>query len=802
MKFLHSLTAIAVAAALSACGGDDEKNVAPIATDDSYTATVGATNTIDVLANDSDENTKDTLSVTAVTQPDSGSVTINSDGTLSFEPSGDTLGDDSFTYTVSDGELDDTATVSLTVQQALAFSGKVVDAAIPNATVTITIGEDTFTTTADEDGNYTLEVFYTDGTKLVKIEAVGSADNEQDHVDLTSLMPSLATLQGLAGDDAIVQRSEAGGTNVTNVTTASYVLTKEANGGEDPADENTLSAAESNIDGTKVLEIAAVIKVIVDNPDFDLPDGVSTIGELINDETAYNDYVAYVENTDPTALQAAADAIVEDEELTVASTQFKLPAFYIQLPTTQPGFIARGDSTLYFNDDGTGVYINGFFGLENETDFTWSRDDNGYYALDFATPAVYIDYPAVTDETDDATILAAYDDASVYQVETEVSVSALAFKLLVDGKTVDLVQAKETYTKVYQPLNGVDGKTYQIPTAQGVRKFQYSYLNGDALPKIAGTEADLTTQQWVLPIVGLAAPGDMHEALQPDLITFNSDGSFGSDYAGVDGEWSLTDSIISMSYTSEEFGDVEQKVQIVSTKNGVYTAFVEVSSEAANATWYDWVAPRDPEYTIDPADLVNTAATMWLTNPNIWYASQWDQAENLPSVFTILGWQFDEAGKAYRTSVGCQEYYIDGTCTYDSTLVVLNNSTRNYRVIEDSSGQQRIQMAYNFECFGAGNQVDANCAAYEYIPLQEAENGQITLLESVFVDRDPSTPVNLVSGFTPRVTVSIPFEFPQGIENSAFPGATASSGQAMPAGKVDRVSFLGKTKSAPLVINH
>lgn len=801
MKFLHSLTAIAVAAALSACGGDDEKNVAPTAADDSYTATVGATNTIDVLANDSDENSEDTLTVTSVTQPTSGSVAINSDGTLSFEPTGGTLGDDSFTYTVSDGELSDTATVSLTVQQALSFTGKIVDSPIPNATVTITIGEDTFTTTADADGNYTLDVFYTDGAQLVKIEAVGSAENAQEHVDLTSLMPSLATLQAAAGDDATVQRSEAGGTNVTNVTTASYVLTKEINGGEDPADEETLSSAESSIDGTKVLEIAAVIKVIVDNPDFELPEGVTSVSALVEDEDAYNDYVAYVESTDPDALEAAADEIVADEELTVASDEFELPSFYVQLPTAQPGFLARGDSTLFFNSDGTGSYLNGFFGLENETAFTWSRDENGYYALAFETPAVYIDYPFVSGETDDPDILAAYDQAGVYQVETEVSVSGLAFKLLIDGKTIDVVQAKENYTKVYQPLYTAQGTSVQIPTDSGVRSFQYSYLDGDAMPKMEGMVEQITGQQWVLPVVGKAAPADATEALQPDLITFNSDGSFSSDYAGIVGEWSLADNIITMSYGSSSFGDISQTAQVVFEKNGVFTAFVNVTSESANAAWYDWVAPRDPEYSIDPADLVNTADTLWLTNPNIWYSIQWDQSLNVPNVFNIIGWQFDESGSAYRTSMGCEEYYVDGTCTYNSTLVVLNSYVRPYRLITDESEQQRLQVSTNFECFTAGANLNERCVNYDYIPLQEADNGQVTLLESVFVDNDASTPVNVASGFTPRLTVSIPYQYPNGVVNGQFPGATAAAQQSKPNIDSRRVSFLPKNRTAPRVRN-
>ena len=58
---------------------------------------------IDVLKNDTDvEN--DRLKVTSVTQGKNGSVSINSDNTLSYTPNENFYGSDAFTYTISDGK--------------------------------------------------------------------------------------------------------------------------------------------------------------------------------------------------------------------------------------------------------------------------------------------------------------------------------------------------------------------------------------------------------------------------------------------------------------------------------------------------------------------------------------------------------------------------------------------------------------------------------------------------------------------------------------------------------------------------
>jgi len=78
---------------------------------------------IDVLANDTDVDNEgrylylDAFSATAVTQGKNGSVTINSDGTLSYNPNPNFYGSDAFTYTISDyKDQTDTARVNVTVK--------------------------------------------------------------------------------------------------------------------------------------------------------------------------------------------------------------------------------------------------------------------------------------------------------------------------------------------------------------------------------------------------------------------------------------------------------------------------------------------------------------------------------------------------------------------------------------------------------------------------------------------------------------------------------------------------------------
>ena len=90
-------------------------NVAPDAVDDAASvAEDSGANAIAVLTNDSDAN-GDPLSITGVTQGAHGAV-ANGTTSVSYTPSADYFGTDTFTYTITDGNGEsDTATVSVTV---------------------------------------------------------------------------------------------------------------------------------------------------------------------------------------------------------------------------------------------------------------------------------------------------------------------------------------------------------------------------------------------------------------------------------------------------------------------------------------------------------------------------------------------------------------------------------------------------------------------------------------------------------------------------------------------------------------
>jgi len=90
----------------------------PVAQADTATTPFNKPISIAVLSNDSDPANL-SLSVTQVTQPANGSTSLGTGGAVTYTPHTNFIGNDSFSYTISDGFHSTSANVSVTVQQPL-----------------------------------------------------------------------------------------------------------------------------------------------------------------------------------------------------------------------------------------------------------------------------------------------------------------------------------------------------------------------------------------------------------------------------------------------------------------------------------------------------------------------------------------------------------------------------------------------------------------------------------------------------------------------------------------------------------
>ena len=200
-------------------GGSGDETDPPQAVDDTASTKEDTVVNINVTANDTDsDGTIDKASVTVQTDPENGTATPKTDGTIDYTPKTGFFGTDTFTYTVKDdrGATSNPATVTITVNgkpTATNDTASTLEDTLVNINVT---ANDT-----DPDGNSTIDK----STVTITQPANGSAT-----VNATTGVVTYTPNDGFFGTDTFTYtvRDDAG--NVSNPATVTVSVTAVASG--------------------------------------------------------------------------------------------------------------------------------------------------------------------------------------------------------------------------------------------------------------------------------------------------------------------------------------------------------------------------------------------------------------------------------------------------------------------------------------------------------------------------------------------------------------------------------------------
>ena len=237
---------------------DDEVtsvNANPVAVDDTATVTEDTSNNpIDVLANDTNPDAGETLTIDSTSDPANGSVVITGGGAgVEYTPDPDFQGSDSFTYIIIDGNGgSDTATVTVTVEN---------DDAVNDAPDAI------------DDNN----VHVNEDSEDNPIDVLANDTN----VDPSETLTIESVTQPANGSVVIT----GGGTGVEYTPTANY---------QGP-DSFTYTITDDN---ASPLTDTATVNIVVDNVNNDAPDAVDD-NAVVNEDSGANAINVLVNDTDP-----------------------------------------------------------------------------------------------------------------------------------------------------------------------------------------------------------------------------------------------------------------------------------------------------------------------------------------------------------------------------------------------------------------------------------------------------------------------------------------------------------------------
>ncbi|MCQ9073982.1 Ig-like domain-containing protein, partial [Vibrio harveyi] len=320
-------------------------NDAPVAVNDTVSTDEDTAVTIDVLANDSDPE-NDTLTITAASVPaEQGTVTIV-DGKLEFTPAENFNGDATISYTISDGQLTEDATVAVTVNPVndapVAVNDTVATdedtavtidvlandsdpendtltitaASVPaeQGTVTIVDGKLVFTTAENFNGDATISYTISDGqltddaTVAVTVNPVNDAPVAVDDT-VTTDEDTAVTIDVLAND--------SDPENDTLTITAASV----------PAEQGTVAIVDGKLVFTPAENFNGDATISYTISDGQLTDDATvavTVNPVNDAPVAVNDAVSTDEDTAVTIDVLANDSDPENDQLTI--TNASVPA--------------------------------------------------------------------------------------------------------------------------------------------------------------------------------------------------------------------------------------------------------------------------------------------------------------------------------------------------------------------------------------------------------------------------------------------------------------------------------------------
>lgn len=525
---------------LAACGGSDSDITPPA--NEPPTAAAGDDQSVDantdVTLAGSGTDSDGSIASYSWTQTDGTEVALTNADAASATftaPDVDTTEVLSFELTVTD---DDGATASdtveITVAPVVTLSGRAYDGPIANATISVTVGDKTYTATADEDGVYTLDIGAVDPSAFITISATGSEG--QEHVELVSIAGSFGALQMAAGDDGVLDTEESGSVNVTNLSTAKAVLMIEANGGTDITDDATLITSESLVSGDDVLYLATVIKLVIDGG-YALPEGTTSTLDLVKDSTKTTAFVAAVDADDASAFNSTYNAIITDPQLVASFTTSNVPAtlftlFVSSANDTSLTYRATNRGKAWtFNANGTGTRADADYA---SAPFSWTIT-NGKIVATYNTPLESTGWCRHPDG----------GSGTTYWCES--TTTATTFTLLVDGTKADTLLLTPTGETNYPSDPGL-----AQPIAFSSGSTNLGLQASAAIP----FSADEIPGRWVTAVTGRAdasVSGLMLGLLDSGFLEFQSGGAgerMATDYSPTEAfTWAITDGVLNIEYT-------------------------------------------------------------------------------------------------------------------------------------------------------------------------------------------------------------------------------------------------------------
>lgn len=545
-------------------------------------------------------------------------------------------------------------------------SGTVSDASFANAEVSGILAGETFTTTADADGVFSLPLQADDDETNLFANITASSVTVSGlefykfvpnlTADAVAVIPSSlpskvsSVFTGLFRSSPLAEGDNPNAIAINAVSTALYSLIIAANGGTAPTDLSSFTLVEKSVSPDDLIEAAAVVQLIAQGGDFALPEGVTSVLELLTNTEAYNDYVAAAEVITPGIITSTIEDIIADPELTPPVDEASIASTYFEVYPAAEGFLSRGGNRYDFNAEGTGAETYG----RGVDEFEWELVDGVIeltYTGDtgpYSYPTVAVGIAGLTQEQ-----VNQLRDAGINQVEIRRIPSTATMKRIIEGEKTDTYRITSSVLELLTPVQLPGGA---IISTQGITLETTSdqlLRNADKLGDIKFAEADMAGE-WVFEHYYYAGePGFGYAGMFADIFEINADGTGVALELDKSFEWDVNEQGTLVVTFSDGSSIQVIKLDQLGTDIQVFSSSYDtegnlVAAEADYALILDGSDFKDFDQT-NPEDMY------WQTTINQWTKRAWDGNVLLwDKGAAYFGWQLLEDGAGFQMGTSNQ----------------------------------------------------------------------------------------------------------------------------------------------------
>ena len=523
-------------------------------------------------------------------------------------------------------------------------------------------GAEQLSSNIDENGMFVFNLQLDDDALQSAVLSLEVTDANTGPIKYAALYSGFSTPQSQTTDSTIATilddeiDSNVAQVTITAVSTALYALLVTATGGDVPADVTHRMLAEKSLDADELTEAAAVVKILTDNADFSLPEGVSSVLELLQDVTAYNTVVTQIDAAQPGLIATTSQAFLQEPMLTPPLTTESVAPLYFQTYSAAAGFLSRGGERWQFDADGSGVLAQ----RRGSADFSWQLS-NGAIALNFAAGS--------NSNTSNVTASAGVAGLTQQQVDwltadniSQVTMTSTVSSALLQRATIGQAIDTFRYSGERQLSVGPITTTQGVVTASSTEPFSQNVL----MRKQQSTEAMFDPEQvsgtWALNTYfaqDLPLQGGEVADFYLDPLSFSASGTGMGTATGRNFSWQVVEGklLLSMSDGSKV------NIEIIDQSGNDYQVFTSVYDGADNLVAaqadYGFKAKLDGQAV--PANL---GSVYWQTMINSWDKHSWDNGRLLfcqgdsacaqpeQSYHPAFGWQFVTGGTGNQYYTG------------------------------------------------------------------------------------------------------------------------------------------------------